>query len=733
MLKEITAEKPGELEAFLAGLEAPDKNVEETVRSIIAEVREKGDSALIAFSEKFDGVRLSPESMEVSSAEIKAAYSKVSKAQVEALKLAKKNILAFAKRQLPKEWKTENAQGVVVGEIVRPLDVVGIYVPAGRYPLPSSVLMNALPAKAAGVKEIVMCTPPKKDGTNPLVLVAADIAGVDRIFTLGGSQAIAAMAFGTKTVPRVQKIAGPGNVFVATAKRLVFGQVSIDFVAGPSEVCVVADSKADAKIVAAELLTQAEHDSNSVCILVTPDRALAEKAKAALSVQLETAKNAETARRALETNSAVVIARDLQDCAGIVNQIGPEHLVLFGRAERLLPQISAAGSVFLGDFSPVAAGDYCSGTNHVLPTGGTAKQRAGLSARDFVKVIAFQKISEKGLKGLQKTIGAMADSEGLEAHKKSVEIRLDRGKSAPGSGFSGVDAIVLDIDGVLADVSNTYRIATVKAVEVLYGKRFPVQKTALFKRLGGFNNDWHVAYALSLVALLQKNGFRVSGEEFAPKIGLDKGFEGAERAARQIAGQKWESIAREYDREKIMDAFEELYLGERRFTEFFGKPARLGVKKGLCENEKMIVSRKTVEWLKNNGKKLGVITGRTFNEAMLCLERCGLAAAIAKENIFSDETASETGGKLKPNAAPLEWMKKRLNAEKVLYVGDMIDDLEMVKNAGGPLKGNFCAMVLTGAFSPGKKFYLEKGADAVLKDINELPKLFGKPEHAGSE
>ena len=728
MLKAIDAQDKAGLGAFLARLEAPDKDVEETVKGIIAEVREKGDAALISFSEKFDGIQLSPQNMEVGKAEIRAAYSKVSKSQIDALNAAAKNILAFAKKQLPKEWKTENAQGVVVGEIVRPLDIVGIYVPAGRYPLPSSVLMNCLPAKAVGVKEIVMCTPPKKDGVNPLVLVAADIAGVDRIFTLGGAQAVAAMAFGTKTVPRVQKIVGPGNVFVATAKRLVFGPVSIDFVAGPSEVSIVADSKANPKIVAAELLAQAEHDPSSVCILVTPDKALAEKATAELSVQLETAKNAETARKALENNSVAVIAKDLQECAAIVNRIGPEHLVLFGRAERLLPQISAAGSVFLGDFSPVAAGDYCSGTNHVLPTGGTAKQRAGLSARDFVKVIAFQRISEKGLKGLQKTISEMADSEGLEAHKKSVEARLGAGKNVPLGAISNVEAIVLDLDGVLADVSDTYRVATVKAVEVLYGNRFPVQKTALFKRLGGFNNDWHVAYALSLVALLQKNGFRTSVEEFASKIGVDEGFKGAERVAKGIAGAAWEKIGLEYDREKIMDTFEEIYLGERRFTEFFGKPARLGIKKGLCENEKMIVSQKTVGWLKNNGKKLGVITGRTFKEAGLCLERCGLADAIAGENIFADETASQTGGKLKPNAAPLEWIKKRLGAQKVLYVGDMIDDLEMVKNAGGTGKGNFCAMVLTGAFSPGRKFYLEKGADFVLRNVNELPKIFASGE-----
>lgn len=391
---------------------------ERVARRILADVRKQGDAALARYSRKLDGVDLRAEGFTVTRAEIRKAYKLVPPGFVSAVRAAAKNIRAVAERQLPSEWKAKTAPGVEISQIVRPLERVVCYVPGGRFPLPSTVLMSVIPAQVAGAREVLVTSPRPA----PAVLVAADVLGVKKVFRLGGAQAIGAFAFGTRKVPRADKIVGPGNRFVAAAKKLVAGEGGIDFVAGPTEL-VVAGARGKPEWIAADLVAQAEHDPDAVAIFITPSRDLATQVQLALARALKELRFP-VAEKSLAQQGAIIVTRNAAESIELINRLAPEHLTLLDDAKSWLPRVQSAGSIFLGGWSPVAAGDYASGTNHILPTGGAARLRAGLSAADFVKTISVQELDRRGLRQLRGAIVTLARTEGLKAHAYSVEARF---------------------------------------------------------------------------------------------------------------------------------------------------------------------------------------------------------------------------------------------------------------------------------------------------------------------
>ena len=388
---------------------------EKIVKPILDAVRRRGDKALLDYGRRFDG--LTRTSVAVPVAELEAAESAVSPAFKRAVREAAKNIRAFARLQLPVARRASIAPGIVAGQIIRPLDVVGAYVPAGRYPLPSTLLMTAIPAQVAGVSTICVSSPKAVAE----IYATASILGITKVVQVGGAQAIAAMAYGTESVPRADRIVGPGNIYVAAAKKLLAGEVGIDFVAGPTEILIIAADGNPAWI-AADMLAQAEHDTDASAILLTTSKQLATAVQQQLELQLVTLSTAPTARVAIEKNSAILLVRSLEEAAQLSNRFAPEHLSL--HHPELLPLIRHAGGIFLGPISPEAAGDYAAGPNHVLPTSGAARLRGGLSSADFVKVIATQQLSKPGLRRLSNTVTTLARAEGLEAHARSVEARF---------------------------------------------------------------------------------------------------------------------------------------------------------------------------------------------------------------------------------------------------------------------------------------------------------------------
>ncbi|MBQ8395168.1 MAG: histidinol dehydrogenase [Clostridia bacterium] len=405
---------------------SPTARVEGIVAEIIAEVIKNKDEALKGYAEKFDGVKLT--ALEVTAEEIEAAYAKVDKEFLAILEEAAENIRQFHSKQVREGFKIEREDGVVIGQKITPIDKVGLYVPGGTAAYPSTVLMDAIPAKIAGCKEIVMVTPPAKDGSvNPDILAAAKVAGVTRIFKVGGAQAIAALAYGTESVPQVDKIVGPGNAYVAEAKKQVFGKVAIDMIAGPSEILVVADDTNNPAFVAADLLSQAEHDRMASAVLVTDSMPFAEAVSAELEKQISLLPRAEIARTSIDNNGKIIVAQDLLTAIEISNEIAPEHLELcVDNPFDYLDKISHAGSIFLGKYCPEALGDYFAGPNHTLPTSGTAKFSSPLSVDDFVKKSQFSYYTEKALKKVSNKIATFAEKEGLHAHGKSATIRFEK-------------------------------------------------------------------------------------------------------------------------------------------------------------------------------------------------------------------------------------------------------------------------------------------------------------------
>lgn len=393
------------------------EEAEQTVRPILAAVQAEGDTALMKYARQLD--QLTDDSVRIAEEEIERAAARLSPAIRKALETAIANIREFAKAQLPQEYLRDFGNGRKLGQIVRPLEAVGCYIPSGRYPLPSTLLMTAVLALTAGVPRIVIASPKPTDE----ILGAAHLLGLKEIFRVGGAQAIAAMAYGTGTVPRVDRIVGPGNIYVAAAKKLLAGEVGIDFVAGPTEIVILSE-EGNPNVIAADMLAQAEHDVDALAVLITTSEALAKQVQTAIEDQLRTLPTAPVAREAIDRNSAIVLVSDLAVGAELTNEFAPEHLSLHDAS--LLGKIRNAGTVFLGEHSPESAGDYAAGPSHVLPTSGMARLRGGLSAADFVKVIAIQDLSAAALRELGPTITAIARSEGLEAHARAVEVRIGR-------------------------------------------------------------------------------------------------------------------------------------------------------------------------------------------------------------------------------------------------------------------------------------------------------------------
>jgi histidinol dehydrogenase len=412
-------------EIFFRGQTAATPEVEAAVSEILENVRKSGDAAVKAYLEKFDNVRL--ENLRVPQAEIDAAYDSCDREFIRILETAAENIRGFHELQLREGFHWAKGNGILVGQRVLPLEKVGIYVPGGTAAYPSSVLMNAIPASIAGVRRIVMATPPGKNGQiAPSILAAAKVAGVTDIFRMGGAQAVAALAYGTETVPKVDKIVGPGNIFVATAKRMVFGLVDIDMIAGPSEILVVADSGANPVHVAADLLSQAEHDKLAAAVLVCDSRALAEAVSEELERQIPLLPRAEIARTSIDNNGKIIVAENIQAGIDIANEIAPEHLELcVEEPMRYLDAVKNAGSVFLGRYTPEALGDYWAGPNHTLPTLGTARFSSPLSVDEFIKRSSYISYSPEALRQAKNDIAAFAEREGLHAHARSVTIRFE--------------------------------------------------------------------------------------------------------------------------------------------------------------------------------------------------------------------------------------------------------------------------------------------------------------------
>ena len=400
-------------------------NVADAVSEIIKTVRAKGDEALFEYSRKFDRVELS--SLEVTKEEIENALNLVEPEFIEILREAKENIYAFHSRQVRNSFLISEKEGVIIGQKVIPIEKVGLYVPGGTAAYPSSVLMNAIPAKIAGCDEIVMVTPPAKDGSvAPAILAAASVAGVDRIFKVGGAQAVAALAYGTESVPSVDKIVGPGNAYVAEAKKQVFGRVSIDMIAGPSEILVIADKDNDPICVAADLLSQAEHDKNATAVLVTDSRELATAVSLELERQIPMLSRAEIARASIDNNGKIIITEDIDEAIFVANGLAPEHLELcLDDPFKYLDKIKNAGSIFMGKYCPEALGDYFAGPNHTLPTSGTARFSSPLSVDDFVKKTQFSYYTKDALEAVAKKVEFFANKEGLGAHAKSAVIRFE--------------------------------------------------------------------------------------------------------------------------------------------------------------------------------------------------------------------------------------------------------------------------------------------------------------------
>jgi histidinol dehydrogenase len=400
-------------------------NIEKRVEKIVGAVRRQGDRALLRYTRLFDGIRLTAQGMEVPRAEISRALARVPKKDIDTLRLAAKRIAAFHRRQPQKSWQYRDSLGMRLGQRVSPLQRVGVYVPGGKASYPSTVLMNTIPAKVAGVREIIMTSPIGRDGD--IILAAAHIAGVDKVFRIGGAQAVAALAFGTQTIPKVDKIVGPGNIFVATAKRLVFGEVNIDSIAGPSEILLMADASADPAYVAADMLSQAEHDELASALCVTPSMTVAVRIQKAVEEQLHTTKRRAITLKSLKQYGAIIVSRGMKEAAELANLIAPEHVELIVKQpHKLARAIHNAGAIFLGPYSAPPLGDYLAGPNHVLPTGGSARFFSPLGTYDFLKRTTIIQAEKRALRALAPRITHLARLEGLDDHARSVEVRFGK-------------------------------------------------------------------------------------------------------------------------------------------------------------------------------------------------------------------------------------------------------------------------------------------------------------------
>jgi histidinol dehydrogenase len=401
-------------------------HLERNVRSIINDVRERGDQALVHYSRIFDGVRIPIGQLRVDKKEVEQAYQKVSRDFLRTLEKAARRIRRFHQLMIRRSVSSVE-KGIRLGQIIRPLERVGIYVPGGKASYPSTVLMAAIPAKVAGVQEVIMTTPPHQDGISTAVLVAADLAGIDQIYRIGGAHAIAALAYGTASIPKVDKIVGPGNRYVATAKRLVYGMVDIDMVAGPSEILIISDEKTPSAFIAADLIAQAEHDEMALAILITPSETFGEEVKKEVERQLSSLKRGKIARASLGRHGAILIVKDLGQAIDLANRIAPEHLeICSSKPFVLLKGIRHAGAIFLGPHTPEAVGDYLAGPNHILPTSGTARFSSPLGVEDFIKRTSLIRFTRDALRRFARDVKQFTEWEGLEGHYQSIQVRIER-------------------------------------------------------------------------------------------------------------------------------------------------------------------------------------------------------------------------------------------------------------------------------------------------------------------
>lgn len=406
------------------------ENVSKIVLTIIAEIKAEGNGALKNHIEKFDKWHVeNDEALEVKTSDMKKAYDALDVKLKEALELAYKRIYAYHEKLMPKSWLDFEDNGTVLGQKVTPVDRAGLYIPGGKAAYPSSLLMNAIPALVAGVKEVVVCTPAPNNELNPLLLAAMHLCGIKKAFKVGGASAIAAMAYGTQSIPKVDVITGPGNIFVATAKKLVFGEVNIDMIAGPSEIGVLADTSADPHLLAIDLLSQAEHDEMASSILITPSLEIAEKTRTEIYTWLETLDRKAIAEVSIKERGAIIVTRDMDEAVDLMNQIAPEHLeVVTSHPFDLLPKIRHAGAIFMGSYTPEPIGDYIAGPNHTLPTGGTAKFYSPLGVENFLKRSSIISMSKQGIDEIGEACALLAHTEGLGAHEASVRVRLSKSK-----------------------------------------------------------------------------------------------------------------------------------------------------------------------------------------------------------------------------------------------------------------------------------------------------------------
>ncbi len=415
-----------QLDQVLAWDEASDHRVHDVVKDILTQVKQRGDAAVLEYTQRFDS--LSSDSMaelEMSQARLSEALDKITPEQKQALEIAADRVRSYHEKQVQSSWNYKEADGTVLGQQVIAMDRVGLYVPGGKAAYPSSVLMNAIPAKVAGVGELIMVVPTPNGTINDMVLAAAAISGVDRVFTIGGAQAVAALAYGTETIPAVDKIVGPGNIYVATAKREVFGTVGIDMIAGPSEILVICDGNTDPDWIAMDLFSQAEHDENAQSILISPDKAYLAKVEASINKLLPTMERKDIIQASIEARAAFIEVADLEEAIVVSNRIAPEHLELSVEdPDAMLPKIRHAGAIFMGRYTAEALGDYCAGPNHVLPTSGTARFSSPLGVYDFQKRSSIIKFSADGASEMGKVASVLARGEGLSAHARSAEYRI---------------------------------------------------------------------------------------------------------------------------------------------------------------------------------------------------------------------------------------------------------------------------------------------------------------------
>lgn len=415
------------VEQILNRSQIEEKNIQETVNQIIKEIKEKKNKALFDYTKKFDKIKINSKTIKINKKEIEEAYKKTDKKLIEIIKKSSERIKKFHEKQKTNSWFETSENGEILGQMIKPIENVGVYVPGGKAAYPSSVLMNVIPAKVAGVKNIIMTTPAQDDGTvYPTTIVAAKEAGADHIYKVGGAQAIAALAFGTESIPKVDKIVGPGNIYVALAKRTVYGYVNIDSVAGPSEILIIADSSANPVYVAADMLSQAEHDELASSILITTDEQLAIKVDKELDRQTEKLERKEIIKKSFENFGAIIVTKTIDEATYLANKIAPEHLeICVNSPFEILPKIQNAGAIFLGHYSPEPLGDYMAGPNHVIPTGGTARFFSPLCIDDFIKKSSIISFDKNALKPLYKDIINFAEAEGLTAHANAIRVRFE--------------------------------------------------------------------------------------------------------------------------------------------------------------------------------------------------------------------------------------------------------------------------------------------------------------------